>query len=55
MDIAEKEYRQRKENVPTTKSVKIEKTPTWFNKDIEEDSATEEEIKAFEALLKGNE
>ncbi len=57
MAIAEEEYRNRKNNnkeVKKSSSVKkVESTPSWFNKDIEEDSATEEEIKAFEALLKG--
>ena len=57
MAIAEEEYRNRKNNnkeVKKSSSVKkVESTPSWFNKDIEEASATEEEIKAFEALLKG--
>lgn len=58
MNIAEQEYRQRNENVTSNpKTIKVTKTetktPTWFNQNIEEDSATEEEIKAFEALLKG--
>ena len=58
MDIAEKEYHSRQDNKKekvTSSSTKIlESEPTWFKKDIEADSATEEEIKAFEALLKGN-
>lgn len=55
MDIAEKEYKQKNENKIVTKNVKpVGTTPSWFNKDIEENSATEEEIRAFEELLKGN-
>lgn len=57
MNLAEKEYHQRKDNKElktSTKIVKNNSTPAWFNKDIEENSATEEEIKAFEALLKGD-
>ena len=55
MKIAEEEYHKRKDSSNITKSdksiKKIENKPVWFNKDIEEDSATEEEIKAFEELL----
>ncbi len=57
MNLAEKEYHQRKDNQEAKepkKVVRSSSTPAWFNKDIEENSATEEEIKAFEALLKGN-
>jgi replication initiation and membrane attachment protein len=59
MDIAEKEYHSRQDNkvVKTTSSSNtkiLESEPSWFKKDIEENSTTEEEIKAFEALLKGN-
>ena len=56
MNIAEKEYHSRNNTkVKSSKEKTIEKTPTWFNKEIEENSATEEEIRAFEELLKGNE
>ena len=54
MDIAEKEYRKKNENKEIKKPLKTTTTPSWFNKDIEEDSATEEEIRAFEELLRGN-
>lgn len=57
MNLAEKEYHQRKDTKEIKKTkeiVRSSSTPVWFNKDIEENSATEEEIKAFEALLKGN-
>ncbi len=57
MNIAEKEYHHRQtKTVKTVKSSQkvVDNKPTWFNKEIEENSATEEEIKAFEALLKGN-
>lgn len=58
MNIAEKEYHSRKNNKEKSnnhKLVKSETKPVWFNKDVEEATATEEEIKAFEALLKGDE
>ncbi len=57
MNLAEKEYHQRKDTKEVKKAKEIVRnttTPAWFNKDIEENSATEEEIKAFEELLKGN-
>lgn len=54
MDIAEKEYRKKNENKEIKKPLKTTTTPSWFNKDIEVDSATEEEIRAFEELLRGN-
>lgn len=58
MNIAEQEYKKRKEQTSSLKKQqnvkKIEQTPTWFNKEIEENSATDEEIKALEALLEGN-
>ena len=51
MEIAEKEYKKKK-NI-TTKSVKkVVATPDWFNKDIKEDIATEEEIKKLESRMK---
>ncbi len=55
MNIAEKEYHSRNSGkTKVSKEKVVEKTPTWFNKEIEENSATEEEIAAFEELLKGN-
>ena len=58
MDIAEKEYHNRQDNNKDKKSANttrvLESEPTWFKKDIEENTASEEEIRAFEALLKGN-
>ena len=56
MNIAEKEYHSRKTGskpveVKTTNIKKLEQTPVWFNKDIEENSATEEEIRQLEAML----
>lgn len=60
MDIAEKEYHSRQDNKKDKKTTSsnstriLESEPSWFKKDIEVNSATEEEIKAFEALLKGN-
>ena len=59
MNIAEKEYKKNQKfkqssisNEPKIK--KIEQEPKWFKKDIEENSATQEEIDALEALLEGN-
>ncbi len=55
MNIAEEEYHRKKETKENTKtSKKLDVTPTWFNKEITEDNATQEEIEAFEALLKGD-
>lgn len=57
MNIAEEEYQNRKDNKKTKNTEtekKIEKEPSWFKKDIEVNSATEEEIAEFEKLLKGN-
>ena len=57
MNLAEEEYKSRKDNQQVkTKNVELRKEtePSWFKKDIEENSATEEEIAEFEKLLKGN-
>ncbi len=55
MALAEKEYRERHNKKEMKASPKkIAKKPEWFDKDIKEDTATDEEIKAFEALLKGD-
>ena len=55
MALAEKEYQERHNKKETKASPKkIAKKPEWFDKDIKEDTATDEEIKAFEALLKGD-
>lgn len=59
MNIAEQEYKKNqkwKTSSPsnTSKVKKNEQEPKWFKKDIEENSATQEEIDALEALLEGN-
>ncbi len=59
MNIAEQEYKKNqkwKSSTPsnTLKVKKNEQEPKWFKKDIEENSATQEEIDALEALLEGN-
>ena len=52
MKIAEKEYRNKKKT-PIKQSKKvIEKTPDWFNQDVEVKEMTPEEVKAFEERLK---
>lgn len=53
MTIAEEEYHKRNIKKVNVKEVKETIEPTWFKKDIQQQTATEEEIKAFEALLKG--
>lgn len=50
MEYAEKEYKKSKNVKKTTK--KIEEKPEWFNKNIDEAKATDEEIKEMEELLK---
>ncbi len=50
MNIAEIEYKKRKKITNTVK--KVSKTPDWFNKDIEENKATEEEIRKLESRMK---
>jgi len=51
MEIAEKEYKKKKNTV--TKATKKESiTPDWFNKDIKEDTASDEEIKKLESRMK---
>lgn len=53
MKIAEKEYKNKKNRTTTKTTKKItEATPEWFNKNIEEKEATNEEQKAFEERLK---
>lgn len=56
MNIAGEEFNKRNEkkneNARPRKNVEASK-PTWFNQDIEENSATEEEIKILEEMLKG--
>ena len=59
MNIAEQEYKKNqkwKSSTPsnTLKVKKNKQEPKWFKKDIEENSATQEEIDALEALLEGN-
>lgn len=48
MEIAEKEYKNKKKNVSVKKSIK----PDWVDKDIKEDTATDEEIKKLESRMK---
>ena len=52
MNIAEQEYKSRKKikDVPTKK--KVVETPSWFNKDIKEEKASEEEIRELERRMK---
>lgn len=51
MEIAEKEYKKKK-NVITKVTKKQSVTPDWFNKNIEEDTASLEEIKKLESRMK---
>ena len=51
MKIAEQEYKKR--NKTTNKTIKkVSTTPDWFNKDIKEETATDEEIKKLESRMK---
>ena len=56
MNIAGEEFNKRNEKKTESprlrKAVEVNK-PSWFNQDIEENSATEEEIKILEEMLKG--
>ena len=51
MEIAEKEYKNKKKVTPKV-TKKVAETPDWFNKKIEEDMATDEEIKKLESRMK---
>jgi len=51
MEIAESEYRKKK-NVTTKVTKKVASTPDWFNKDIKEEIASDEEIKKLESRMK---
>ena len=55
MNIAETEYKKRNEKLSTIKKnvVKEVAKPSWFNQEIEETIATEDEIKLLEEMLKG--
>lgn len=55
MNIAETEYKKRNEKLSTIKKnvVKEVVKPSWFNQEIEETIATEDEIKLLEEMLKG--
>lgn len=50
MKLAEKEYKTRKKEIPNSK--KIEEKPIWFDKEISDNKASEEEIKEMQDLLK---
>ncbi len=52
MNIAEEEYKMRKK-IPVKKEIKTDKKPSWFHQDIQEDLATEDEIKELEEMLRG--
>ena len=51
MNIAETEYKKKK-NINNKSVKKKSVTPEWFNKEIKEDTATEEEIKNLESRMK---
>lgn len=51
MNIAEKEYKKKK-NMTTKQPKKVAITPEWFNKEIKENKATEEEIRELEEYMK---
>ena len=53
MKIAEEEYKKKK-NVKKVKTKEASDTPEWFNKDIKEEEATQDEIRKLESRLKRN-
>lgn len=52
MAIAEEEYRKRNKVSSKKTNKVVSNTPSWFNKEIEVDEATDEEIKALEERMK---
>ena len=51
MNIAEAEYKKKKKATEVTKK-KVVETPDWFNKDIKEEKASDEEIEKLERRMK---
>ena len=51
MNIAEAEYKKKKKVTQVSKK-KVVETPEWFNKEIKENKATEEEIRELEEYMK---
>ena len=49
MEFAEKEHKKKTKG---TKVKTAEKTPVWFNKEIEKEEVSEEEKRELEELLK---
>ena len=52
MDICKKENKAKTEIKKVTKNVKKEEKPTWYGKEVEEETASEEEIAKLEAMLR---
>lgn len=52
MDIAKKNHKSLKKKVNIKTEIKTKEVPDWFNKSIEVNNATDEEIQAMEDLLK---
>lgn len=52
MEICKKENKNKKEIKSNTKTIKKEEKPHWYGKDLEEDTASEEEIAKLEAMLR---
>jgi len=52
MTIAEAEYKKKKKSITKSTTKKVTETPSWFNKEIQEEQATEEEIKKLESRMK---
>jgi len=53
MEIAKKNQKSLKKKITDNKELKTKEVPDWLNKNIEVNSATDEEIQAMEDLLKG--
>ena len=53
MEIAKRNHKSLKKKVSIKNEVKTKEVPDWFNKNIEANSATDEERQAMDDLLKG--
>lgn len=52
MNLAEREYKSRNNYINKKQNKKLEQTPSWFDKNISENKASEEEINEIKDMLK---
>ena len=52
MDICKKENKTKTEIKTKTKTIKKEEKPNWYGKEVEEETASEEDIAKLEAMLR---